>query len=303
MAADRAAGAVPRRTLWGTVPAGFRQLPKCIAAMKHWTLDQIPWSEFDRSKVDPDLIKLVKAAALVEFNGGDYATYLCRVFGDDSGFRTAATEWAQEEVQHGLALARWAKLADPDFDFEAAFNRFTDGFSIPLDVTASVRGSRSGELVARCIVETGTSSYYTALAEATDEPVLRAICRHIAADEFRHYKLFYSYLRHYLDRDGLNAWDRLRVTLSRLVESEDDELAYAYFAANHPEQAYDRKRFSNAYARRAYAVYRRHHVERGIGMALKASGLRPNGRLNRTLTGIACWFLQFRARKLAALNA
>jgi hypothetical protein len=38
-------------------------------------------------------------------------------------------------------------------------------------------------------------------------------------------------------------------------------------------------------------------------MALKASGLNPTGRLNRVLTGLACWFLQLRARKLAALNA
>lgn len=271
--------------------------------MKHWTLDQIPWSDFDRSKVDPEVVKLVKAAALVEFNGGDYATYLGRVFGDDEAFRVAAAEWAEEEVQHGRALARWAKLADPEFDFEAAFKRFTDGYAIPLEVTASVRGSRSGELVARCIVETGTSSYYMALSEAAQEPVLQAICRSIAADEFRHYKLFYSYLRRYLEREGLNAWGRLRVTLTRIGESEDDELAYAYFAANHPSETYDRRRFSNAYARRAYAVYRRHHVERGIAMALKANGLNPSGWLNRLLTGLACRFLQFRARRLAALNA
>ena len=271
--------------------------------MTHWTLDQIPWSQFDRSKVDPEVVKLVKAAALVEFNGGDYATYLGRVFGDDAAFRNAAEAWAKEEVQHGQALANWAKLADPDFDFEAAFKRFTDGYQIPLDVTASIRGSRSGELVARCIVETGTSSYYTALAEAVDEPVLRAICRNIAADEFRHYKLFYSHLRRYLEREGLGAWGRLRVTLGRIGESEDDELAYAYFAANHPGESYERRRFRDAYARRAYAVYRRHHVEQGIAMALKASGLKPRGPLNGFLTGIACWFLQSRARRLAALNA
>ena len=146
--------------------------------------------------------------------------------------------------------------------------------------------------MARCIVETGTSSYYAALDEATDEPVLKQICRNIAADELRHYKLFYSYLQRYLEREGLNGWRRLKVTLGRIGESEDDELAYAYFAANHPGETYDRKRFTRAYARRAYAVYRRHHIERGIAMALKATGLAPNGRLNRWLTAIACWLMQ-----------
>jgi rubrerythrin len=271
--------------------------------MKHWTLEQIPWSRFDPSEVDPEIVKLVKAAAMVEFNGGDYATYLNRVFADDPEFQTVASEWAQEEVQHGQALARWAKLADPEFDFAASFKRFTAGYAIELDVEQSVRGSRAGELVARCIVETGTSSYYAALNEATGEPVLKQICRNIAADELRHYKLFYTYLNRYVEREGLNGWQRLKVTLRRLGESEDDELAYAYFAANHPNETYDRKRFTRAYARRAYAVYRRHHVERGIAMALKATGLAPTGRLNRWLTALACRFMRFRVRRLDAINA
>jgi rubrerythrin len=271
--------------------------------MKHWTLEQIPWTRFDPSRVDPEIVKLVKAAAMVEFNGGDYATYLQRVFADDPEFQTVAAKWAQEEVQHGQALAAWAKLADPTFDFYASFKRFTDGYSIDLDVEKSVRGSRAGELVARCIVETGTSSYYAALMEAADEPVLKQICRNIAADELRHYKLFYSYLLRYLEQEGLNGWRRLKVTLGRIGESEDDELAFAYFAANHPGETYDRKRFTQAYARRAYAVYRRHHIERGIAMALKATGLTPTGRLNRCLTSIACWLMQLRIRRLDAINA
>ncbi|MGH6891074.1 MAG: ferritin-like domain-containing protein, partial [Dongiaceae bacterium] len=106
-----------------------------------------------------------------------------------------------------------------------------------------------------------------------------------------------------LEQEGLNGWRRLRVTLTRIGESEDDELAYAYFAANHQGEIYDRKRFSRAYARRAYAVYRRRHVERGIAMALTATGLAPTGRLHRWLSGLACWFLQFRVRRLDAINA
>lgn len=271
--------------------------------MAHWTLDQLPWDDFDPTLVDPDILKLVKAAALVEFNGGDYATYLNNVFHDDDGFRAVATNWAQEEVQHGAALARWAARADPTFDFDAAFKRFTDGYKIPIDVNVSVRGSRSGELVARCIVETGTSSYYTALAEAAREPVLQAICRKIAADELRHYKLFYTHLNRYLEKEGLGAWGRIRVSLSRITESEDDELAYAYYAANHAAEPYERKRFTMAYARRAYAYYRPPHIQRGIAMVLKAAGLNPQGPLHRPLSSLAFWFMQRRVRQLMAAGA
>ena len=94
-------------------------------------------------------------------------------------------------------------LADPTWDYQAAFARYKAGFKLPLDAEASIRGSRTGELIARCMVETGTSSYYTALADGDQEPVLQQICRHIAADEFRHFKLFYDHMRRYLARENI----------------------------------------------------------------------------------------------------
>ena len=154
--------------------------------MKHWRLDEVAWDRFDAGKLDPAVVPLVKAAAMVERNGGDYGVYLNRVFADDPDFRAAADRWAAEEVQHGDALGRWAMLADPAWDYDAAFARYRAGYQLPLSATASVRGSRTGELIARCMVETGTSSYYSALAEAAAEPVLRQICKKSAADEFRH---------------------------------------------------------------------------------------------------------------------
>src|SRR6185369_10435936 len=111
-----------------------------------------------------------------------------------------------EEVQHGKALKRWAQLADPSWDFDSAFKRFTDGFKLPLEATTSVRGTRTGELISRCIVETGTSSYYTALADTSDEPVLKEICRKLAADELRHYKLFYAHMTRYQEEEKLGFW-------------------------------------------------------------------------------------------------
>ena len=203
--------------------------------MKHWRIEDVAWDRFDPARADPDLIPLVKAAAMVERNGTDYAIYLNRVFGDDPDFRQAANYWAQEEVQHGDALGKWAMLADPTWDYQAAFARYKAGFKLPLDAEASIRGSRTGELIARCMVETGTSSYYTALADATKEPVLQQICRHIAADEFRHFKLFYDHMRRYLARENIGLLRRLRIAAGRIGESEDDELAYAWHCGNEPD--------------------------------------------------------------------
>lgn len=271
--------------------------------MAGWTLDDIDWTGFRADLVDPDLLAVAKAAALVEHNGADYAVYLNNVFADDDTIKPAIDAWAVEEVQHGKALARWARMADPAWDFDGAFKRFVEGYKLPLDAMASVRGSRAGELIARCIVETGTSSYYTALAEAAREPVFAQICRKIAADEFRHYKLFYEHMNRYLARDGIGRVTRVWTGLGRIAESEDDELSYAYYAANLWPEPYDRKTAARAYARRAYAVYRRRHIDRGIAMALKAVGLPATGVLQRPIAALATAFMTRRAEALARADA
>ncbi len=271
--------------------------------MGSWALDDIPWQRFDPSRVDPEIVRLVKAASLVEANGAAYAEHLCHVFADDREFQDSARGWGEEEVQHGAALARWAALADPGFDFGAASARFQAGYRIDCVKMFARRGSQAGEMLARCIVETGTSSYYTALKEASAEPVLREICRRIAADELRHYRLFYKNLSVCLARERLGRWARLKVALSRVAESEDDELAYAYYAANAPDTAYERRRWSRAYARRAFAIYRPHHVERGVAMILKAVGVTPNGWLGRTLAALSWQAMRWRAGRLARETA
>lgn len=264
---------------------------------RYWKLDDIPWDQFDPSKVDPDMLRIVKAAAMVEFNGDTYAEYLCSVFNDDVEFQDTARRWAQEEVQHGEALARWARMADPEFDFDARFADFSEKIQLPVEADESVRGTRCGELVARCMVEVGTSSYYTALREATDEPVLRAICAKIAQDEIRHYKLFYTHMERYRQIERLGRIKRLMVGIGRIGESEDDELAYAYHAANNNGEPYDRKRCIRAYMSRAYGFYETHHVERAIMLIFKAIGFSPHGRIANMIARVTCWFLNLRSTR------
>ena len=268
-----------------------------------WTLDDIAWDDFDRSKVDPEIVKLIKAASMVEYNGADYTDYLCNVFADDPDFQDAARKWGREEIQHGQALAAWAEKVDPDFDFDASFKRFVEGFRPDVEATESIRGSRSGELVARCIVETGTSSFYSAIAEATDEPVLQQICRAIAADEFRHYKLFYDALRRYLDVEGLGRLGRLKVAISRINETEDDELSYAYYAANlYGREEYDRERCHRLYMAPVYKNYRRQHMDKAVAMIAKASGIRLYEPVRKTVASIMLNRIHKQADKYEAVR-
>lgn len=270
--------------------------------MKHWRMDQIDWDSFDASKVDPDVVPIIKAAAMVERNALEYSAYLGSVFREDEPFRQAADHWAVEEVQHGDALGKWACLADPQWDYAAAFARYKDGYKIETTRETSLRGSLSGELVARCMVETGTSSYYSALGDATDEPVLKQICKLIAADEFRHFKLFYDHMKRFLERERISRFQRFRVALGRITDSEDDELAFAFHCGNEPpEIGFDHDRCIAGYMGRAMAYYRFKHWERAIGMIFKAIGLEPRGRLS-DLAAKGSWkLLQHKRQKYEAV--
>lgn len=271
-------------------------------AYKHWTIAELPWDQLQPEAVTPDLLQIIKAASLVEYNAQDYGEYLCRVFHDDADFQAVVDQWVIEEVQHGEALGKWAEAIDPNWSFDVAMKAFREGYTPEHFLNAndndSVRGSRSGELIARCMVEVGTSSYYTAIGNGASEPVLKIICSKIAGDEFRHYKMFYDALNRYLEKENLGTFKRLKIALSRIAETEDDELSYAYFAANaKADDVYDRVFWNKEYMRRAYSYYQQPQVDRAVAMVFKACGLKPQTLPHKWASSIAWWLLQQNIKK------
>jgi rubrerythrin len=266
-----------------------------------WTLDDIQWSRFDASKVEPWMATAIKAAALVEFNAPDYVSYLKRIFPDPQT-QAYIEQWGKEESQHGRALGRWAEMADPTFSLSDTFARFRAGYRPPhfaSDDTTSVRGSRRGEMIARCVVESGTSSYYSAIRDATDEPVLKEIAGRIAADEYRHYKLFYETL-HAQEEPDLPFWKKLIVAIGRISESDDDELSFAYYCAFVPKDReaslpYQRAHYAKASYKTILRIYRRHHLQKLTQMVAKAVGADPQGRMTRAAGTLMWRMLRVRA--------
>jgi len=269
-----------------------------------WTLDDVHWDWFDPSRVDPSLLAAVKAAALVEYNAPDYVDYLKRVFqGAEPQTLADIEQWGAEESQHGKVLGRYAEMADPSFKLDEAFARFRKGYT-PAHFSGkdggSVRGSRRGEMIARCVVESGTSSYYSAMRDACEEPLLREIAGRIAADEYRHYKLFYDTLGAQKEPE-LSLWRKLLIAIGRVRESDDDELAFAYYCANvKPEEEaakpYDRKLYSKISSANGAAIYSRKHIEKLVQMVVKAVGADPHG----WIAGIGASLVWRRLQKSAA---
>jgi rubrerythrin len=268
---------------------------------RHWTLEDIHWNRFDPSKVDQELLTVVKAAAMVEFNAPDYVTYLRGVFAGDEKTIALFEQWGSEETQHGQALARWAELADPSFRFKDAFAAFTSLYRPPhFDSGEHRRGGRVGEMIARCVVESGTSSYYSALRDATDEPVLKQIAANIAADEFRHWKLFYETMQAQNEKP-LSFWRRLAVAAGRVNEAEDDELATAYFCASTPIEeiktsSYNRRALTRLYQSRVRGMYRERHIHKAMQMIAKAIGIHPQSWMPRFASRFIWLYLQAQAQ-------
>jgi rubrerythrin len=266
--------------------------------LPRWRIDDLPWEQFNPALVDQDLLKIVKAASLVEYNASDYTTYLSNIFADDKDFCGTLQGWSDEETQHGAALGAWATKADPSFDFNAAFARYKAGYRINVEADASIRGSNIGELIARCVIETGTSSYYTALGQAAEEPVLKALCGHIAADEIRHYKMFYKRLEDYLERGHLSRYERFKIGMKRIQESEDDELAYAYYAANAPADAqYDRPVYTSAYMVRAFPLYKLDNLDHMVTLVSRACGFKISGKWRRPVSLAAKGLMRSRLQR------
>jgi rubrerythrin len=262
------------------------------AVTPRWTLDDIAWDQFNPALVDADLLCVVKTASLVEANAADYVTYLRNVFDGDADFIAAAEHWGLEERQHGEALGRWAELADPAFSFEGALADFKRLYHVDLETQDSIRGSRAAELIARQVVESGTSSFYSAIRDAAQEPVLKAVAGKIATDEFLHYQLFRKHFRRYDAAERMGTLARLKVAASRFQEAEDDELGYAYFSANilpgNRDANYQAANYGQEYWKRATRLYQRDHIDNVVRMVLTAADLNANGWLHKVASA-AFW--------------
>jgi hypothetical protein len=154
------------------------------------------------------------------------------------------------------------------------------------------------------VVETGTSSFYSAIRDAAKEPVLKGIAARIASDEYFHYQLFRKSFARFAAQQPMSLWAKLKVAATRFNEAEDDELGYAYFAANvlsrDRSANYALRDYGKDYWRIAISLYRRPHIENAVRMILRSVDLRSNGWLYRGLSSLLWWATQRRTARLAA---
>jgi rubrerythrin len=248
-------------------------------ARRHWSLDDIPWHMIRHDAVAQTeaWFYLVAAASLMESATDLYTENLIEYFaGDEEVTSWLEKYWLPEELQHGEALRRYVQATWPEFDWQPARQRFVEEFR-PFCDTA-LEPTRSLEMASRCVVETGTASYYRTLSRASPDPVLAMLTRHIAEDEVRHYKHFYRYFRKYRVAEAPSRTAVLAALWRRLQMTGGDD---SFIALKHVYSAYRYgKPFDIGVCRRlrreARDLVRGHFPhEMSVRMLLKPLGLGP----------------------------
>jgi hypothetical protein len=239
----------------------------------------MPWHQIRRDAVmqTQGFFYLLTSASLMESATDLYTENLMDYFADDEEVTSWLEKyWLPEELQHGEALRRYVQVAWPEFDWEEARERFVEEFR-PFCYTA-LEPTRSQEMASRCVVETGTASYYRTLSRASPDPVLAMLTRRISEDEVRHYKHFYRYFRKYRDIESPRRtaiipalWRRLKMT-----GGDDSFIVLKHVhAAHHPSEPFDIVVYRRI-RRVCRAVVRDHFPhEMSVRMLLKPLGLGP----------------------------
>ena len=248
-------------------------------AGQRWSLDDIPWHAIRHEAVTQSraFFLLVASASLMESATDLYTENLIEFFGgDDEVTSWLEHYWLPEELQHGRALRRYVETAWPRFDWEPAFQGFVEEFRPFCDI--SLERAHSLEMASRCVVETGTASYYTTLSRASPEPVLAGLAGRIAEDEVRHYKHFYRFFRKYRGVENPSRaavvpalWRRLRMT-----GGQDAFIAVKHvYDASHPDGSFDTSMYRNVRRECRDLVRERFPYEMSVRMLLKPLALGP----------------------------
>ena len=228
-----------------------------------WNITEIPFDRIDKNAIRDDefLFLTLASASFVEILAETFTENLIEHFREDAQIVAwLAHCWQREEVQHGRALKAYVQAVWPEFEWDRAYEAFRTEYSL-LCTTEQLEPSRALELIARCVVETGTSSFYRALQQYASEPVLQQLLGNIKSDEVAHFNFFRHFFAGYQEKapQGISAvfgtiWRRLRN-----IRNEDAYIAFKHvYTGRHRERPFnelDWQRYNQTVKRLARNYY------------------------------------------------
>ena len=250
-----------------------------------WSLDAIPYETLDRDKVKDNalLLYVVASASFIEITSDVYTRNLADLFSGDADLTDwLERAWEREELQHGEALKRYVETAWPAFDWDRAYQNFL-GEYLRFCSVDQLAATRALEMAARCVVETGTATFYRTLADMRLEPVLTEIAAAISADEVRHYKHFYRFFLRYREREQPSRVAVARTLWARIGEVDAEDAFYAFkhaYLTHNPDAEFRDDDYATFRALLRPLAARHYPHRMASKMLLKPLGLSPRiGRI------------------------
>ena len=254
--------------------------PHSRSAASHWRIEDLDLSQIHKAAVEhnEDLFFLLMSASFIETGSDTYAANLAEHYAAWPEIAAWLQEqWEAEELQHGRALRAYVEAVWPDFPWQQAYDSFFAEYS-QLCTMEELYSDQRLEMVARCVVETGTTAYYHTLRELSDEPVLTQLLGHIRNDEVNHFKHFLKYFKELQQQSPVGRARIAKALYGRLKElrESDSDVALRHVWAHKGAYFTDSSiRFEDMAQRIYELVSRRLPADLAVRMLLKPMLLPP----------------------------
>ena len=160
------------------------------AEKSRWKITEIPWDQIDKSKVDEELIALVKSIAASELTTFSATRSFMELFEDDIDFSQWLAVWLYEETKHPHVLIKWLSMVG-----EPVSGQFLlEGREIQ-----PMNQSKVESLTFNIISEIVAGSTYLHGKNQIPEPVLQTILDKLGKDEMRHSVGFAHYCKKWIN--------------------------------------------------------------------------------------------------------
>jgi hypothetical protein len=172
----------------------YPELFKSLESVR-WNMEtDVPWNEFDGTRLTDDQARTIKMNAITEWSALPATEMFLRDNLDDSDFSAFMSVWFFEEQKHALVLMEYLQRFRPDLvptEEELHAVRFQFDPAPRLET-----------LMLHFCGEIRLNHWYRRAAEWHTEPVIKAIYRLLSQDEARHGGAYLRYMKKSLGEVG-----------------------------------------------------------------------------------------------------
>lgn len=186
----------------------YPELFKTMEAVRWNMAHDIPWGDFDRSKLSDEQAHTIKMNAITEWAALPATEMFLRDNRGDSDFCAFMSVWFFEEQKHSLVLIEYLRRFCPDLvPTEEELHNVRFEFDVAPELET---------LMLHFCGEVRLNHWYRRAAEWHTEPVIKAIYKTVAQDEARHAGAYLQYMRRALHNRGEDTSAQARLAFSKI---------------------------------------------------------------------------------------